>query len=104
MKMPRLDYDQTPFLIIWETTQSCDLACVHCRASARPSRDPLELTTEEGESVLTQAAAMGTPIFVLSGGDPLKRSDLCRLIRFGAELGLRMATIPAATDNLTESV
>lgn len=102
MKMPRLDYDRTPFLIIWETTQACDLACLHCRASAQPLRHAEELTTEEGEDLLRQAAGLGTPIFILSGGDPLKRPDLMRLIRTGADLGLRMATIPAATERLTE--
>jgi radical SAM protein len=104
MKMPRLDYSQTPFLIIWETTQACDLSCLHCRASAQPEHHPGELTTEEGENLLRQAAGMGTPIFVLSGGDPLKREDLFRLISTGAGLGLRMATIPAATGRLTEDV
>jgi radical SAM protein len=99
--MPRIDYSRTPFVIIWETTQACDLACRHCRASAQPLRDPRELTTAEGEDLLRQAAAMGTPIFILSGGDPLKRPDLCRLVRVGADLRLRMATIPAATDILT---
>jgi radical SAM protein len=104
MKIPHVDYERTPFLIIWETTQACDLACHHCRASAQPQRDMRELTTEEGESAIRQAAEMGTPIFILSGGDPLKRPDLYRLIRYGADLGLRMATIPAATELLTEDI
>jgi len=104
MKIPHVDYATTPFLIIWETTQACDLACRHCRASAQPNHDPRELTTAEGEGVLDQAAAMGTPIFILSGGDPLKRPDLYGLIRHGADRGLRMATIPAATQLLSEDV
>ena len=102
MKIPQVDYDTTPFLIIWETTQACDLVCRHCRASAQPEHDPGELNTEEGMNVLDQAAEMGTPIFILSGGDPLKRPDLHRLIAHGAQRGLRMATIPAATPLLTE--
>lgn len=104
MRIPQVDYDKTPFLIIWETTQACDLVCRHCRAAAQPDPDPCELTTKEGESVLEQAAELGTPIFVLTGGDPLKRVDLHHLIRYGAERGLRMATIPAATPSLTEDV
>jgi radical SAM protein len=102
MRIPHIDYQHAPFLVIWETTQACDLACHHCRASAQPLRDERELSTEEGESVLRQVAGMGTPICVLSGGDPLKRPDLYKLIRYGANLGLRMATIPAATEVLTE--
>lgn len=102
--MPRVDYSQSPFLIIWETTQACDLACRHCRASAQPEHNPAELTTAEGRHLLRQAASLGTPIFILSGGDPLKRADLFDLIRTGANLGLRMATIPAATPLLVEPV
>ncbi len=104
MRTPPVDYAQAPFLIIWESTQACDLACRHCRASAQPARDPDELTTSEAEDLLRQAADLGTPIVVVSGGDPLKRPDLFHLIRHGADLGLRMATIPAATGLLTERV
>ncbi|MGZ8492139.1 MAG: radical SAM/SPASM domain-containing protein, partial [Gemmatirosa sp.] len=42
-----LDFARRPFLVIWETTQACDLACVHCRASATPTRDAGELDTGE---------------------------------------------------------
>jgi MoaA/NifB/PqqE/SkfB family radical SAM enzyme len=28
------NFDDAPFLVIWELTQACDLACVHCRACA----------------------------------------------------------------------
>jgi hypothetical protein len=29
-----VDFSQRPFIAIWEVTQACDLACVHCRACA----------------------------------------------------------------------
>lgn len=96
-----VDFSHAPFLVIWETTQACALACRHCRASARPGRDPLELTREEGERLIEQVAGMGTPILVLSGGDPVNRPDLLDLVRCGKAHGLRTATIPAATDALT---
>ena len=96
-----VDFDQAPFLVIWETTRSCGLACKHCRADAILGRDPAELTTDEGKALLDQIAGMGTPIAVLSGGDPLNRPDLEELIRHGKSAGLRMGTIPAATSNLT---
>ncbi len=98
------DFAQAPFLVIWETTRACDLACTHCRASAQPRRHADELTTAEGERLLKDVADMGVPVCVLSGGDPLKRTDLCTLIRKGKARGLRMGTIPAATPRLTEDV
>ncbi len=33
MNRPPLDFNQQPFIVIWETTRACDLACVHCRAT-----------------------------------------------------------------------
>lgn len=96
-----VDFDHAPFLVIWETTQACALACRHCRASARPWRDPLELTTEEGKRVARQTVEMGTPLLIFSGGDPANRPDLVELICYGKDQGLRTATIPAATDTLT---
>ncbi|HAM39822.1 MAG TPA: radical SAM/SPASM domain-containing protein [Candidatus Omnitrophica bacterium] len=99
-----MDFSQTPFIVIWETTQACDLACVHCRAEAQPAALPGELTTSEGTALLDQIADLGAAICVLSGGDPLKRQDLLTLIRHGKQRGLRMGTIPAATPRLTEDV
>jgi radical SAM protein len=104
MRPPSVDFQKAPFLVIWETTQACDLACSHCRASAQPSRHPEELTTQEGERLLAETAEMGTPVFILSGGDPVKRPDLLTLIRRGKQVGLRMGTIPAATATLTQDL
>jgi radical SAM protein len=101
LSMKSVDFRQAPFLVIWETTQACALACRHCRASARPWRDPLELSTDEGRRVVRQTAEMGTPLIVFSGGDPVSRPDLVELIAEGKQCGLRTATIPAATEALT---
>lgn len=101
--MKHVDFNRAPFLVIWETTQSCALACRHCRASAQPGRDPLELSTAEGQRALDQIAAMGTPLVVFTGGDPNNRPDLPDLVRHAKSIGLRSATIPAATEALEES-
>ncbi|NJD09929.1 MAG: TIGR04053 family radical SAM/SPASM domain-containing protein [Gemmatimonadetes bacterium] len=93
----RLDYDQAPFLVIWETTQACDLACKHCRAEAQPNRHPDELTSEEARRLLRDVRRFGPIIFVFSGGDCMKREDLVELVAYGKELGLRMAITPATT-------
>ncbi len=96
-----MDFNQSPLLVIWEVTQSCDLACVHCRASAMPGRDPNELTTEEGFDLLKQIKDFGNPLMVFTGGDPLKRPDLYELAKFSVELGLRTNVTPSVTPLLT---
>lgn len=97
-------FDEAPLLVIWETTQACDLSCAHCRASARPESDAEELTTEEGFRLLEAVRAFGNPLMVFTGGDPLKRPDLFSLIRRSVALGLRTNVSPSATPLLTREV
>ncbi|QLD85657.1 TIGR04053 family radical SAM/SPASM domain-containing protein [Natronomonas halophila] len=100
-----IDTDQRPFVLVWEVTQACELACDHCRADARPGRYPDELTTEEGKRLLEEAADFGDgQLVVLSGGDPLLRDDLVDLVDYGTDLGLRMTLTPSGTTSLTREV
>jgi AdoMet-dependent heme synthase len=96
-----LNFDETPFLAIWEVTQSCDLACKHCRAAAQPIAHPDELTNAEGKALIDQIAEMHIPIFVFTGGDPMKRQDVFELIRYAADKGVQVALTPSATPLLT---
>lgn len=99
-----IDFNQRPFIAIWEVTQACDLACVHCRASAQPDRHPLELSTEEGKALIDQIAELQVPVFVLTGGDPIKRPDLFDLIRHARLRGVRVSLTPSATPLLTREI
>ncbi len=99
--MTTLDYDRAPFLAIWETTQACDLACKHCRASAQPLSHPSQLTTAEAENLINQIADLQVPLFVFTGGDPLKRPDIFHLIEHAAKQGVHAALTPSATPLLT---
>jgi radical SAM protein len=96
-----MNFDNAPMLVIWEVTQACDLACVHCRASAQPLRHPRELSTEQGFRLLDEIRAFGEPLMVFTGGDPLKRPDLYDLVRHSVGIGLRTNVTPSATPLLT---
>jgi len=96
-----MNFDQSPMLVIWEVTQACDLACVHCRASAQSERNPRELTTEQGYRLLDEIRSFGEPLMVFTGGDPLKRPDIYDLIRYSVKIGLRTNVTPSATPLLT---
>lgn len=94
----RLDFDRAPFTIAWELTRACAYACLHCRADAQPRRDPLELSTSEGEALIDQLATFGNrPILVLTGGDPLMRRDIFELASHADRQGLRVSLTPTAT-------
>jgi radical SAM protein len=97
----RMDFDERPFIVIWETTQACDLACVHCRACAQPFRSDQELTTPEAMALIDEVAALQAPLFVMTGGDPLKRPDIYQIVRHAAARGIRPSLTPSATPLLT---
>ena len=98
------DFNAAPFVVIWEMTQACDLACLHCRAAAQPARDNRELTTGEAKTLMDTIRAMGPPLFVLTGGDPLKRPDTISLVEYGTSIGLRVALTPSGTPLMTAPV
>src|SRR6202142_87585 len=80
-----------PRLIFWELTKGCNLCCIHCRASATELSSPTDLSTQAACDIIDQIAAVSTPILVLSGGEPLFRSDIFQLARYGTDKGLRVA-------------
>ncbi|QYC39022.1 Antilisterial bacteriocin subtilosin biosynthesis protein AlbA [Nonomuraea coxensis DSM 45129] len=103
LRRVRRDAADRPFIVIWEATRACPLACLHCRAEAVPDRHPKELTTGEAAELMRQVTEFGrpAPLFVITGGDPFERPDLFELVRRGRELGLSPAVSPSATPALT---
>lgn len=96
-RMEQADFSLAPFTIAWEVTRACAYACLHCRADAQHTRDPQELSTEEGFRLIDQLAEFGSPILVFTGGDPLMRRDLFDLIAYANQKGLRCSLTPTAT-------
>jgi radical SAM protein len=92
--------------VYWEMTQSCALACRHCRAEAISTPHPMELNFEESVKFLRQIPDFGAPLpqLILTGGDPLARADLYELIDEARQLGIPVSITPAATLALTREV
>ncbi|WP_438291817.1 TIGR04053 family radical SAM/SPASM domain-containing protein [Streptomyces sp. HUAS TT7] len=105
VRRPRHAVAERPFIVIWEATRACPLACLHCRAEARPDRDPGELDGGDARRLMDQIAAFGKPgpLFVITGGDPFQRADLNELVAYGTSLGLRVAVSPSGTPTLTRT-
>lgn len=81
-----------PRLIFWETTAGCNLACIHCRRiTVADQLLPQDLTTQEAFDLIDQIAAFAHPIFILSGGEPLFRSDIFDIARHASDAGLIVA-------------
>jgi radical SAM protein with 4Fe4S-binding SPASM domain len=81
---------QAPRIISWNITLKCPLKCSHCYVDAGEAEATGVLDTEEAFAVIDQIRATGTPVVVLSGGEPLMREDMYEIARYGTERGLRM--------------
>ncbi len=78
-----------PKLIAWELTNACNLACIHCRASAikEPSSD--ELSTVEAKNFVDELVEY-KPIIILTGGEPLIRPDVYDIAKYASGHGLQV--------------
>jgi len=77
-------------IIAWETTSACNLQCCYCRASAKETPHPDELTSEEAKDFIDSVASL-KPMIILSGGEPLLRPDIFQLAERATKLGMRVA-------------
>ena len=75
-------------IISWNTTQECNISCIHCYRDAGNKQND-ELSTAEGKRLLDQMKCAGFKIIVLSGGEPLMRADIYELIEYAKSIGLR---------------
>jgi AdoMet-dependent heme synthase len=100
-KSARLEAKEAaPRVIAWESTRACNFACVHCRAKAQKEPDSKQLTTQEAFNMIDQIAMFCKPVFIISGGDPLQRSDIFEIASYASSSGLRVVMSPSGS-NLT---
>lgn len=102
MNLLNQNYDENPFIVIWELTRACQLQCLHCRAEAQKHRHPLELSLEEGKRLIDDIYEMNNPLLVFTGGDPLERPDVFDIAEYAISKGVRVSITPSATPNVTK--
>jgi AdoMet-dependent heme synthase len=93
----RLEGFARPYVISWNLTYRCNLACEHCYLDAGGAplvatenfADRSELGTDECFKVIDEIAAFAPEcLTILTGGEPLLRRDILEIVRRAAERGL----------------
>jgi len=86
-----------PHVVAWNLTRRCNLECAHCYISAGPNETAAdELTTAECLRIAGEILEVNpTPMFILSGGEPLLREDLPVIASYASERG---ATVVVGTN------
>ncbi len=79
-------------IIFWNITGRCNLSCEHCYNSSGPDIGAGdELSTTEALAFIDDCSSQQVPVILLSGGEPLMRSDLFELAGHAHELGIKTA-------------
>ncbi len=76
-------------IIAFEVTRTCNLACRHCRGNSRNELYPDELTLREIRAILDNVASFSKPLIIITGGEPLIRTDIFNILDYAISLGLR---------------
>src|SRR5699024_12373433 len=87
IKIP--DFNEVPFIVIWELTRACELHCLHCRTEAQTTRNPFELSIEEGKAQIDDISDMEYTMHVFTGGEPLMRAEVFELAADAVGSGVR---------------
>ncbi len=81
----------TPRLVFWELTKRCNLNCAHCRAESEDIDYSGELELEKIKKVIDDIASFASPIMVLTGGEPLFRSDIFDIAAYAVKKDMHVA-------------
>jgi len=89
--------DFVPHVVAWNLTRRCNLACAHCYISAGPSESAAgELPTGDCLRIIDEILTVNqAPLLILSGGEPLLRTDLDEIARHATSQG---ATVVVGTN------
>jgi Fe-coproporphyrin III synthase len=74
-------------VVIWNLVRRCNLTCRHCYSISCDRDFPDELSTAEASAVMDDLKASGVPALILSGGEPLLRTDLFELAARAKSMG-----------------
>src|SRR3990172_3616797 len=81
--------DKKP-VVVWTSTRTCNLHCGHCYTDSFDQEYPDQLTTAEALALVDDLAAFGSPVLLISGGEPLRRPDLLTVAQRANERGMRV--------------
>lgn len=81
--------DKKP-VAVWTSTRRCNLHCAHCYTDSHDEAYPDELTTAEAFAMVDALADFGSPVLLISGGEPLRRPDLPEVAAHAVSRGMRV--------------
>lgn len=100
LKEPREIY--APRIVHFDVTSNCNSNCIYCLSSDRMKKQK-DLSTKKIMDVLKELSSLGTWILTISGGEPLLRDDIFKILDYAKEkeISIRLFTNGILIDDLT---
>ena len=76
---------KVPLAVRWQLTNRCVARCKYCAVWQTPEK---EMTIDQITAILDEMAAMGTQTISFSGGEPMLRKDIGRILEETAKRGI----------------
>lgn len=78
-------------VVIWNLIRRCNLRCKHCYSTSLDIDFKDELTTEQIKTTIDDLKVAQVPVLILSGGEPLLRSDIYEITEYAKQKGFYLA-------------
>ncbi len=95
--------DKKP-VVVWTSTRRCNLHCMHCYTDSTDQPAPNELSTAEAIAMVDDLADYGSPVLLISGGEPLSRPDVMEVAGHAVSRGMRVVFSTNGTQITPEHV
>ncbi|MCL6088099.1 MAG: putative heme d1 biosynthesis radical SAM protein NirJ1 [Actinobacteria bacterium] len=76
-------------VVVWNVTRTCNLKCMHCYLNSENKKYEGEMTHEEAVKFIKDLSDFKVPVLLFSGGEPLIREDIFKLVEKAVNSGIR---------------
>ncbi len=91
-----IKYPKFPYVVGWSITNKCNLQCVHCNMDSGCAWED-ELITSECKSVIDELADNKVKAILMTGGEPLLRSDFFEVCDYAFQKGINVSVTTNGT-------
>lgn len=88
-RMEKITTYKSPFCLVWEITDTCNLKCSHCRASAKKSSEFIPNPKLE-ERIIDEIIKNDILVVNISGGEPLLHPDCVSFVKKLSDEGVHV--------------
>jgi len=80
------------YMVTWRCTRKCVGNCLYCSYTSEYAKD-MEADTKTAYKIVDEIYNFGSPLFGISGGEPLLRPDIFDVISYAKQIGFEISLI-----------